>query len=227
MNKRKTISPQKVAKIKRIFPCFRDATSTEKLWTLYQKTTKASYFLQNIKPPQYLDHNPLLREVLQMGFLPKTIPTHPTACYETTLRARNRAKRFLLFLNDGNIRMSYFHENYLWLLHLQINRWFLHGKKEMPNPPINMTDLKVLRRMVYNFQVQDNIGEYERILPTFDWNWRRKLKDREELWDDVEHPYNQILIKNYDRPLYKKYIKGMKYAPNLKEEIEHHFSKYR
>ena len=47
-------------------------------------------------------------------------------------------------------------------------------------------------------------------------NWRKQL--HEEDWDDKDHPFNQLLTKNLDKPLFAEYLQGYERNGHLEQE---------
>lgn len=210
---------RKLQVLKQKHPCLCNAMSTEGLFHLYKRSLAANKIIRKCRPKPRYAMNLKLKEVLEMGFLPKTIPSNNDTCYRTTLRARQRTQRLCSFYGE-KIAMNLFDENLLWYTHMRLKFWYQYGIEGMRTPTIDLADLKALRRLVYTYQTLCNVNEDDRILHNFNWRWRYIFKDRVEFWDDAKHPYNRILIDNYKTRRYQRYTKGLHLAPTIKDRID-------
>ena len=160
-----------------------------------------------------------LKEALMGGHYPGTL----TGGYSNIQRNRLRAQNVYAVIGDRDLKTI--NENDLWLWHMQVhvtiptydvrrNQVCRTTKDERTAfetfKSLQPIALKNLRKMI------SSVHPILFIEPNFQMNWRRHL--HEEDWDDNDHPFNQLLTRNLDKPLFAEYLQGYERNGHLEQE---------
>lgn len=160
-----------------------------------------------------------LKEALMGGHYPGTLG----GGYSNIQRNRLRAQNVYAVIGDRDLKSI--NENDLWLWHMQ-NHVTIPTYDVRRNQVCRTTRderttfetfktlqpiaLKKLRRMM------SIVHPILFIEPNFQMNWRNH--PHEEVWDDKDHPFNQLLTKNIDKPLFAEYLQGYECNGHLEQE---------
>ena len=106
-----------------------------------------------------------VKQALKWGFLPKTVPLKQVT-YNTMKTHRDKAKLWSTLIPE-TVLVANVTEHLLWWMHINIVFRKRHS-------PLDEGDLKRFRTMIYKLQCKMNLQR--RVLPIFDWNWRRRTK---------------------------------------------------
>lgn len=160
-----------------------------------------------------------LKEALMGGHYPGTL----VGGFKNIQRNRLRAQNVYTVIGDRDLKTIT--ENDLWLWHMQLhvtipiydvrrNQVCRTTRDERTAfeafKSLNSIALKKLRKMI------SRVHPILFIAPNFQMNWRKQL--HEEDWDDKDHPFNQLLTRNIDKPLFAEYLKGYECNGHLEQE---------
>ena len=146
------------------FPCCIDATKVEGLMELMRRQpTTWIQWLSWRKSYTKLQPTCTLGDLFKLGYYHQTIPSYPVS-FKTVKRQRRKAQRLYPYLNLQT-RVADICEDDLWWLYIRL---FVHGRGH----GVLKKDVQALRMMIYTYQ--QRFGE-PRILPTFDFGWRKKF----------------------------------------------------
>ena len=160
-----------------------------------------------------------LKEALMGGHYPGTL----VGGFKNIQRNRLRAQNVYTVIGDRDLKKIT--ENDLWLWHMQLHvtiptydvrrnqvcrttrdeRTAFEAFKSLQ--PIA---LKNLRKMI------SSLHPILFIASNFKTNWRQQL--HEEDWDNKDHPFNQLLTRNIDKPLFPEYLQGYERNGHLEQE---------
>ena len=193
------------------YPCVFNAMNTSGLSKLFKDhPSDANEILQfGCQSIQNALRPTTLKEALMGGHYPGTL----IGGFKNIQRNRLRAQRIYAIIGDRDLNTI--NENDLWLWHMQLHvtiptydirreqvcrttrdeRIIFEKFKSLK--PIDLKNLRKMMTRLHPILV---------IAPTFRMNWRKDLY--EDAWDDKDHPFNRLLTKNIDKPLFAEYLHG-------------------